>query len=224
MDYRGGGAVERGEHVGALKLSIDHMAAKGMQGRGVMIDLEHHFGRGEKFVSFDELMNIMKADNVTVEEGDLVCFRTGYDRVILDMQKNPDAATLAANPCAALDGRDERILNWITRSGVVALISDNRAVEASPSRPCEGEDHCASLPIHAHCLFKRRRLSRRDLALVGIGRLAAVRQAVALSADRAAVAAAGRGRLAGQRGRDGVAAYGRSSSEGSAGSSSVSTR
>ena len=36
MDYRDGGAVERGEHVGALNLSIDHMSAHGMQGRGVM--------------------------------------------------------------------------------------------------------------------------------------------------------------------------------------------
>src|SRR6266571_1586459 len=110
-------------------------------------------GRGEKFVSYDELMRIMDDDKVEVGEGDLVCFRTGYDRVILGMNKQPDAATLAANPCAALDGRDERILNWITKTGVVALISDNRAVEASPSRPCE-EDHCASLPLHAHCLFK----------------------------------------------------------------------
>jgi len=23
-----------------------------------------------------------------------------------------------------------------------------------PSRPCESEDQCASLPLHAHCLFK----------------------------------------------------------------------
>src|SRR5258708_34653686 len=129
------------------------MAAHGVQGRGVMIDLEAHFGRGEKFVSYDELMRIMEEDKVEVGEGDLVCFRTGYDRVILGMNKNPDSATLAANPCAALDGRDERILNWITKTGVVALISDNRAVEASPSRPGE-EDHCASSPIHAHCLFK----------------------------------------------------------------------
>jgi kynurenine formamidase len=156
MDYRGGGAVERGEHVGATALGIENMAAHGVQGRGVMIDLEAHFGRGEKFVSYDELMRIIDTDKVTVEEGDLVCFRTGYDRVILGMNKSPDAATLAANPCAALDGRDERILNWITKTGIVALISDNRAVEASPSRPCEGEgeDHCASLPLHAHCLFK----------------------------------------------------------------------
>jgi len=149
MDYRDGGAVERGEHVGALKLSIDHMAAHGMQGRGVMIDLERHCGRGASVVGYDQLMRIMETDKVEVEEGDLVCFRTGYDRVILDMKKSPDAAVLAANPGAGLDGRDERLLNWITRAGVVALISDNRAVEQMPSRPCEGEDHCASLPLHA---------------------------------------------------------------------------
>ena len=153
VDYRGGGAVEAGEHVGATALAVDNMAAHPIQGRGVMIDLEAHFGRGGKFVSYDELMRLMEQDKVEVEEGDLVCFRTGYDRVILGMNKNPDVATLEKYPCAALDGRDERLLNWVTRSGVVALISDNRAVEASPSRPCE-EDHCASLPLHAHCLFK----------------------------------------------------------------------
>ena len=152
-DYRDGQAVERGEHVGANALGVENMAAHPIQGRGVMIDLERHFGRGEKFVSYDELMRIMEADKVEVEEGDLVCFRTGYDRVILDMNKNPDRKVLDANPCAGLDGRDERLLNWITRSGVVALISDNHAVEVTPSRPCT-EDHCASLPLHAHCLFK----------------------------------------------------------------------
>lgn len=118
-----------------------------------MVDPEAHFGRSGKFVSYGELMRLMEADKVEVEEGDLVCFPTGYDRVILDMNKHPDAATLEQYPCGALDGRDERLLNGITRSGVVALISDNRAVEASPSRPCE-EDHCASLPLDAHCLFK----------------------------------------------------------------------
>ena len=70
------------------------------------------------------------------------------------MGKDPDPAVVKANPGAALDGRDERLLNWITKSGLVALISDNVAVEAMPSRPCEGEDHCAFLPLHAHCLFK----------------------------------------------------------------------
>ena len=72
MDYRDGGAVERGEHVGALKLSIDHMAAHGIQGRGVMIDLEQHCRRGESFVGYEQLMRIMEPDKVEVEEGDLV--------------------------------------------------------------------------------------------------------------------------------------------------------
>ena len=154
VDYRDGGAVERGEHVGALALGIDNLAVHPVQGRGVMIDLEAHCGRGEEFVGYDRLMRIMEADKVEVEEGDLLCFRTGYDRVILDGNKALDAAVLAANPGAGLDGRDERLLNGITKSGVVALISDNRAVEQMPSRPCEGEDVCASLPLHAHCLFR----------------------------------------------------------------------
>ncbi len=155
VEYRAGQVVEReGGHLGATALAIDNMAAHGMQGRGVMIDLEAHFGRGRKLVSYDELMGIMEHDEVEVEEGDLVCLRTGFDRVILDMKKRPDRAVVEANPGAGLDGRDERILNWITKSGLVALISDNVAVEGLPSRPCEGEDLCASLPLHAHCLFK----------------------------------------------------------------------
>ena len=93
---------------GRCKLGVENMAAKPIQGRGVMIDLEQHYGRGEKYVGYDELMRIMEADKVEVEEGDLVCFRTGYDRVILDMNKNPDRTVLDASPCAGLDGRDER--------------------------------------------------------------------------------------------------------------------
>ena len=155
VEYRAGEIIERaGGHLGATALAIDNMAAHGMQGRGVMIDLEAHFGRGEKYVSYDELMRVIEADKVAVEAGDLVCLRTGYDRVILGMNKHPDPTVLKANPGAGLDGGDERLLNWITKSGLVALISDNVAVEAHPSRPCEGEDLCASLPLHAHCLFK----------------------------------------------------------------------
>ena len=105
VDYRDGEAIERGEHIGAMALSIDNVAAHPVQGRGVMIDLEAHCGRGGSFVDYDQLMRIMEADKVEVEEGDLVCFRTGYDRVILGMNKSPDAAMFAANPGAGLDGR-----------------------------------------------------------------------------------------------------------------------
>src|SRR5579864_1487439 len=69
VDYRDGGAVERGEHVGALALSIDNLAAHPVQGRGVMIDLHAHYGNARKSVGYAELMEVMEKDRVMVEEG-----------------------------------------------------------------------------------------------------------------------------------------------------------
>ncbi len=135
----------------AKKLGIENMAAKCMQGRGVMIDLHAHFGRARKIVGYDDLMRVLEADKVAVESGDMVCLHTGFAQLILEMGKKPDGAVLA-NSCAALDGRDERLLEWISASGLVALIADNYAVEASPARPGQGK--CALLPLHEHCLFK----------------------------------------------------------------------
>jgi kynurenine formamidase len=137
---------------GARALGVENMAAKCIQGRAVLIDLEAHYGRERKLVGFDELMEVMAKDEVAVEPGDMVCLRTGFAQLVLEMNREPDERVLHG-ACAALDGRDERLLNWITKSGLAALIADNYAVEAFPSRPCE-EDRCAALPLHAHCLFK----------------------------------------------------------------------
>jgi hypothetical protein len=150
LDYATGKKVEA--PMGARRLGIEHMAAKAVQGRAVMIDLEAHFGRERKFVGFAELMQVLEKDAVEVEPGDMVCLRTGFAKVVLDMKRAPDEQVLH-NACAVLDGRDERLLDWITQSGLSALIADNYAVEGLPSRPC-AEDRCAALPLHAHCLFK----------------------------------------------------------------------
>jgi hypothetical protein len=135
----------------AHRLGIENMAAKCMQGRGVMIDLHAHFGRARTVVGYDELMRVMEKDKVTVEPGDMVCLHTGFAQLILEMNKQPDARTLH-NACAGLDGRDPRLLEWITNSKLVSLIADNYAVEAYPAREAHG--HCAALPLHEHCLFK----------------------------------------------------------------------
>lgn len=150
LDYATGKEVK--SPGGAHALGVENMAVKGIQGRAVMIDLEAHYGRARKVVGFEDLMDILAKDKVTVETGDMVCFRTGFAQMLLEMKREPDEKMLHG-ACAALDGRDERLLNWITKSGLVCLIADNYAVEAFPARPCE-EDHCAALPLHAHCLFK----------------------------------------------------------------------
>ncbi|HLI12033.1 MAG TPA: cyclase family protein [Alphaproteobacteria bacterium] len=145
------GAVEARSTSVARKLGIENMAVKGMQGRGVMVDLHAHHGRARAIIGYDALMHVLDADKVEVERGDMVCLRTGFDEVVLEMNREPDGHVLE-NSCAALDGRDERLLQWISDSELVALISDNYAVEAHPSRPHAGRS--ASLPLHAHCLFK----------------------------------------------------------------------
>jgi hypothetical protein len=137
---------------GAHRLGIENMAASCLQSRGVMIDLQAHFGRTGHVVGYDDLMRVMEADGVVVEKGDLVCFRTGFSQLLLDMDRKPDTRVLFGTT-SALDGRDPLLQNWVTDSGAVALISDNYAVEATPARPC-AEAMCSTLPLHAHCLFR----------------------------------------------------------------------
>jgi Putative cyclase len=135
----------------AHALGVENMAVRCMQGRGVMIDLHAHFGDARTVVGYDDLMRVLEKDKVTVEQGDLVCLHTGFGELVLGMNKKPDPAVLE-NSCAALDGRDWKLLDWITESGLSVLTADNYAVEAFPSRP--GEGCCAALPLHEHCLFK----------------------------------------------------------------------
>jgi Putative cyclase. len=135
----------------AHRLGIERMAETGVQGRAVLIDLEKHIGRERVAVGYDQLMEICRADGVVVEKGDMVAFYTGFADVLLEMGRQPDKARLA-NSCAVLDGRDPKLLQWITDSGLSVLIADNYAVEAFPAKP--GHGACAALPLHEHCLFK----------------------------------------------------------------------
>ena len=138
--------------MGARKLGVENMAVTGMQGRGVMVDLYRHFGDERVSVNYEMLNNIFQKDGIKVEEGDFCLFHTGWDDMILSMGGEPDAAKLHASG-AVLDGYDERLLKWVTDSGVVALISDNMAVESS-SGYGNTQGGCSRLPLHRHCLFR----------------------------------------------------------------------
>jgi kynurenine formamidase len=135
----------------ARRLGIQNFARHGMQGRGVLIDLEAHVGRARTYVGFDQLSEIMEKDGVAVERGDMVLFRTGFADEILSMNRTPSKERLE-NSCAVLDGRDERLLEWVSDSGAAALIADNYAVEGLPPKPKDGAR--PMLPLHHHCLFK----------------------------------------------------------------------
>jgi kynurenine formamidase len=146
------GTWDRYEGTRARALGIENLAEHCAQGRGVMIDLHAHFKRERKAVGYDDLMRVLEADRVAVEKGDMVCLYTGFADVILELKKNPDAKLLHGT-CSGLDGRDDRLLEWITDAGLACLIADNYAVELIPTSLTKPKPY-AAMPLHEHCLFK----------------------------------------------------------------------
>jgi kynurenine formamidase len=135
-------------------LSIAVLAEHGAQGRGVMVDLEHHLGRERKAVGYDALMRVLEADRVEIERGDMVCIHTGFADTLLAMNRAPDVEHLHRTG-SGLDGHDEKLLNWIVDSQLACLLADNPAVElVVPKLTTPSPMRRPRLPLHEHCLFK----------------------------------------------------------------------
>jgi kynurenine formamidase len=135
-----------------VPLGIDAFAARPIQGRGVLIDIEKHFGRSKRDITFADIEAILEQDRLEVRRGDILCLHTGFADEVLTMNKHPDVERLH-NMFAALDGRDSDLLAWITETGISAIAADNYAVERVGLPPKGPEP--AFVPLHHHCLFKR---------------------------------------------------------------------
>jgi hypothetical protein len=153
-DTKDAGVLDRDSLHGssaAKALGIEQLAERCVQTRGVMLDLKAHFGSGRTLIGYEEVMQALAADQMEVTQGDILCLHTGFAERVLDMQKMPDHDVLA-KVGAVLNGRDPRLLQWISDSGIAAIAADNYAVEAFPA--ADGGTCCAALPLHEHCLFK----------------------------------------------------------------------
>jgi kynurenine formamidase len=139
-------------HSEAKALGIENLAIKGMQGRGVLIDFTAHFGLEFKTIGYDDLMHVIEHDGIVVEQGDMLLLRTGFAEMLLEMNRKPDLAVLNSH-CSALDGRDTRLLQWLSDSGIAALAADNYAVERIPARAAQSTP-APMMPLHHHCIFK----------------------------------------------------------------------
>ncbi|MEI7999881.1 MAG: cyclase family protein [Actinomycetes bacterium] len=148
-DARGDGS---GHASFAHHLGLEHMAFHGMQGRGVLVDVAHHLGHDWRGVDLKTLQEIMAADRVAVEPGDVLLVHTGFATRILEWNRDPDPVEVHRT-CAYLDAQDDALLEWIADSQIAALVSDNYAVEGMV-RPKRDTDRYTLLPIHHLCLFK----------------------------------------------------------------------
>ena len=136
----------------AHHLGLEHMAYQGVQGRGVLVDLAHHLGHDWRGVDLATLQEIMAADDVVVEPGDMLLLHTGFATEILNWNRHPDPVKIHTL-CTYLDARDEALLQWITDSQISALVADNYAVEGLLGRDRDESRH-SFLPIHHLCLFR----------------------------------------------------------------------
>ena len=153
--YRAGTDVAAG--VGqapcARALGIETLAMAGVQGRGVLVNLEAVFGNAGRAVTLADLEHAMALQGVTVLPGDFLLLYTGVDKLVLERERSGSDEPLVGRGCA-LDGSDPALLQWIVDSGIVAICSDNIAIEAldlilSP------DPHPIRLPIHDLCLFRQ---------------------------------------------------------------------
>jgi kynurenine formamidase len=136
----------------ARHLGLEHMAFHGVQGRGVLVDLRHHLGDDWRGVDLKLLQEIMAADDVVVEPGDMLLLHTGYATKVLEWGKDPDPRALMTTS-SWLDARDDALLEWIAESQISALVADNYAVEGLLGKDRDPSRH-SFLPIHHLCLFK----------------------------------------------------------------------
>ena len=83
----GCGHASFGKHLG-----LEHMAYHGVQGRGVLVDIAHHVGHEWRGIDLKTLQEIMDADNVVVEPGDMLLLHTGFATEVLGWNKEPRPA------------------------------------------------------------------------------------------------------------------------------------
>ena len=103
-------------------------------------------------VDLATLQEVMAADGVVVEPGDMLLLHTGFATKVLEWDKDPDPREIFTT-CSYLDAHDESLLEWIADSQISALVADNYAVEGLLGKDRDPSRH-SFLPIHHLCLFK----------------------------------------------------------------------
>jgi len=145
-------AGTRSEGMGSQSLGIENLAVTGVQGRGVLVNLVEAFGPERTWIDLARLKDAMRAQNVEVRPGDFLLLYTGFGDELMRMYGAPDRVALE-KVGAVLDGSDNALLEWIDKSGVVAICSDNMAVEGfDPALQKSGVK--GLLPLHDLCLFR----------------------------------------------------------------------
>ncbi|SRX93641.1 hypothetical protein [Gordonia sp. KTR9] [Mycobacterium shimoidei] len=127
---------------GAFHCGIDKVDSKGITSRGVLLDLVRHRGV-DTFLELgnpitpEELDDVVRAQGVTIEPGDIVLIRTGWWTRFAQTGNGSEPGS----------GLDWRCASWLHDHDIAAVAADNLMVE-DPVSGVEG----TVLPMHMLCL------------------------------------------------------------------------
>jgi kynurenine formamidase len=150
-----GGVTEDPPAMGA-RLGIHHWAARGIVGRGVLLDVERHLKQQsvdydamtEVSVEADLLAEVAEAQGVDIRRGDVLCLRFGWltrYRELDEPGRRSYAATAGSPPYAGL-AADESSARALWDWQVAAVACDNPGAEVSPGDPAVGSLHRRLVP------------------------------------------------------------------------------
>jgi kynurenine formamidase len=139
---------------GAGPLGIEHWAARGIVGRGVLLDVERHRqSHGEPLdafaaqaISAQELQDVADTQGVTISFGDILCVRLGWVTAYRALDA-VEREAIARQPRASGIRADEAVARWLWDSGVAALCLDNPTVEPIPGDAAIGSLHRRLIPM-----------------------------------------------------------------------------
>jgi len=132
---------------GGGKLGIETIARKGIAGRGVLLDVEAYLRSQDRpldcttstLITVDDLEGCLKAQGVTIEEGDVLLVHTGWLRwygttTPMAREALADRAQLRAPGL----GPALEMAEYLWDLHIAAIASDNPALEAWPPDPATG--------------------------------------------------------------------------------------
>lgn len=135
------------------QLGMHHWAARGIVGRGVLLDIPAHRERaGTRYDPFagdpvtpDELSAVARDSGVEIRRGDILCLRFGWIAEYRRRAAAGDDMPAAVNAWTGLSGA-ETTARFLWDSGVAAVAADNPAVERGPGAREDGSLHRRLIP------------------------------------------------------------------------------
>lgn len=128
-------------------LGIDVLARSGVVGRGVLLDIERHFGSecdydalAQRAITSEELQEVASAQGVALRPGDILCLRFGWHAAFRRLDPAGRAEVMGAPVGVGLSAREETA-RFLWEQQVGALACDNATVEVQPGDKADGYLH-----------------------------------------------------------------------------------